>query len=248
MTVQLSVPVVLSMRTLGRERLLGGSPHEGAATFSLVGKECWIAGGNGLIGREIVRMFRALGAKVVTLDLTLGADKVIDIGKTQEFAKCLRSARVDVWVNATYPRDPVEHFRVFLESSSLMAKHMGEWGGGCIINLASIYGVVGSDPARYEGTDVPITPTGYSAAKGGIIAMTRALACEYGSRGVRCNAVSPGGIYNGQDRKFVNRYKTQTPLGRMATPADVAHAVAYLATAEYVTGINLMVDGGFTNW
>ena len=78
--------------------------------------------------------------------------------------------------------------------------------------------------------------------------MTRALACKYGPQGVRVNCVSPGGVFDNQDPVFVERYNQRVPLGRMATPEDVADAVVFLASdkAKYITGQNLVVDGGLT--
>jgi NAD(P)-dependent dehydrogenase (short-subunit alcohol dehydrogenase family) len=91
--------------------------------------------------------------------------------------------------------------------------------------------------------DMPIE---YSFVKGGIISMTRALATKYAP--VRVNCVSPGGVFDGQDEKFVKRYCEKTPLGRMATPEDVANAVVFLASdkAAYITGQNIVIDGGYT--
>jgi NAD(P)-dependent dehydrogenase (short-subunit alcohol dehydrogenase family) len=92
------------------------------------------------------------------------------------------------------------------------------------------------------------SPVEYAAIKGGVINLTRYLASYLAGDGVRANVVSPGGVFDGQPEQFVERYEARTPLGRMADPADVAGAVAYLASdaASYVTGQNLVVDGGWT--
>jgi len=121
-------------------------------------------------------------------------------------------------------------------------------GHGSIVNIASIYGVAGPDWRLYEGTELG-NPAAYAAGKGGLLQMTRWLATTL-APGVRVNAVSPGGIARGQDDSFVARYEARTPLDRLGTEDDIKGAVAYLAgdAAAYVTGHNLVVDGGWTAW
>jgi NAD(P)-dependent dehydrogenase (short-subunit alcohol dehydrogenase family) len=93
------------------------------------------------------------------------------------------------------------------------------------------------------------SPAAYAASKGGLLQLTRWLATVLAPE-IRVNAVSPGGVLRGQPEAFVRRYETRVPLGRMATEADLKGAVAYLASdaAAYVTGQNLLVDGGWTAW
>lgn len=120
--------------------------------------------------------------------------------------------------------------------------------GGCVINIASIYGEYGPDWRLYEGTEMS-NPAAYGASKGGVIQFTRWLATTLAPH-VRVNAISPGGIIRNQPEKFVQRYEAKTPLGRMATEEDFRGAVAYLASdlSQYVTGQNLTVDGGWGVW
>jgi NAD(P)-dependent dehydrogenase (short-subunit alcohol dehydrogenase family) len=121
-------------------------------------------------------------------------------------------------------------------------------GHGTIINVASIYGTLGPDFSLYEGTAMA-NPAAYGASKGGLIQLTRYLATVMAPR-VRVNALSPGGIERGQPSAFQARYRARTPLGRLATEEDLKGAVAFLASdaAAYVTGQNLMVDGGWSAW
>ena len=126
---------------------------------------------------------------------------------------------------------------------------MKQQGGGTIINLASIYGGVAPDFSMYEGTEMTM-PAAYSAIKGGIIALTKYIATYYARYQVRANVISPGGIFDNQQQAFVEKYSEKTPLGRMGTPFDVAGAVVFLASdaSSYITGQNLIIDGGWTAW
>jgi NAD(P)-dependent dehydrogenase (short-subunit alcohol dehydrogenase family) len=121
-------------------------------------------------------------------------------------------------------------------------------GHGSVVNVASIYGVVGPDHRLYEGTPMG-NPAAYAASKGGLVQLTRWLATTL-APAVRVNAVTPGGIERGQPAPFIERYVARTPLGRMATEDDLVGAVTWLAgdLAAYVTGHNLVVDGGWTAW
>lgn len=120
--------------------------------------------------------------------------------------------------------------------------------GASIINIASIYGEYGPDWSLYEGTSMS-NPAAYGASKGGLIQFTRWLATTLAPR-VRVNAISPGGVFRNQPEKFVPRYEARTPLGRMATEDDFRGTVAHLASdlSNYVTGQNLVVDGGWGVW
>jgi NAD(P)-dependent dehydrogenase (short-subunit alcohol dehydrogenase family) len=124
---------------------------------------------------------------------------------------------------------------------------MVKQGRGSIINISSIYGVVSNDPTIYEGTTMRQPPT-YNFVKAGMINFTRYLACYYGKQGVRANCISPGGYFDGQPQPFVDQYCRRVPVGRMLGNEDIQGAVVFLASeaSEYVTGLNLMVDGGWT--
>lgn len=118
---------------------------------------------------------------------------------------------------------------------------------GSIINISSIYGVVSNDPTIYEGTTMLQPPT-YNFVKAGMINFTQYLACYYGKQGVRANCISPGGYFNDQPKPFLDQYCHRVPIGRMLGNEDIKGAVVFLASdaSEYVTGLNLMVDGGWT--
>jgi len=120
-------------------------------------------------------------------------------------------------------------------------------GRGSIINISSIYGVVANDPTLYEGTDMK-QPPDYTFVKGGMINFTRYLANYFGKDGIRANCICPGGYFNHQPTPFLENYTKRVPLGRMLGNEDIKGAIVFLASdaSEYVTGVSLMVDGGWT--
>lgn len=142
--------------------------------------------------------------------------------------------------------------RVNLTSAFVLAQEAKEplasSGHGSVILVSSIYGLVGPDFRLYAGTEMA-NPGGYAASKGGLIQLTRHLATALAPQ-VRVNAISPGGVWRNQPEVFHQRYVSRTPLKRMAAEEDLKGAVAYLASdlSSYVTGHNLVIDGGWTAW
>lgn len=125
---------------------------------------------------------------------------------------------------------------------------------GSIIQTASIYGVVAPDQRIYEGSQYmgrPInSPAVYSASKAGVIGLTKYLASYWGAQGIRVNTLTPGGVESGQNDVFRNRYSARVPLNRMAQSDEIADALVFLASdaSSYITGQNLIVDGGLSCW
>ena len=125
---------------------------------------------------------------------------------------------------------------------------------GCFIQVASIYGVVAPDQRLYEGSEYLghqiSSPAVYSASKSGVIGLTKYLAAYWGKHGIRVNALVPGGVYSGQNGVFSEKYSAKVPLGRMANIEDFFGPLLFLSSeaSAYMTGHQLMVDGGFSVW
>ncbi len=159
------------------------------------------------------------------------------------------------WVT-TFEKQTIETWRRAIEVNLTAVFHLVQ---GCvsmlkesqsssIINVASIYGVNGPDYSLYEDTQMG-NPAAYAASKGGLIQLTRWLATTLAPH-IRVNAISPGGVFRNQPEQFVSRYEARTPLGRMARNDDFKGVMAFLASdlSAYITGQNILVDGGWTAW
>lgn len=127
-------------------------------------------------------------------------------------------------------------------------------GGGSIINISSIYGIGSPNQDIYEykrkaGVEW-YKPAPYAITKSAILNLTRYLATYWARKNVRVNTLSPAGIFNNQDVKFLEEYCKRIPIGRMALPNEMSGAIVFLASeaSSYMTGANLVVDGGWTAW
>lgn len=135
-----------------------------------------------------------------------------------------------------------------------VGRGMAERGRGSIVQTASIYGVMAPDQRIYEGSEYEgraiNTPPVYSASKAAVVGLTRHLATYWAPRGVRVNSLTPGGVESGQNDTFKAKYSARVPLGRMAQADEMAGALVFLASdaSSYVTGQNIVVDGGLSAW
>lgn len=126
---------------------------------------------------------------------------------------------------------------------------------GTILNIASHFSVIAPNQSHYELANTPANrqpkkPVSYSVVKHGLIGLTRYLAAYYAESNIRVNAVSPGGVFNNQPTEFLEKYVANVPLKRMATKEEISNAAIFLLSDEssYITGVNLLVDGGRTIW
>lgn len=236
-----------------------------------------LIGAGGLIGREVLLHLEANKAKVVAVDVKSfdsNADLFIEANVTnkEEIDNVIKTVldrynRIDGLVNLAYPRtsDWGNKFEeIELESwqknvdmqlnavfylCQQVLKVMKQQQSGSIVNIGSIYGVVGNDFSLYQeygGT----SPAAYTAIKGGIINFTKYLASYFGEDGIRVNCMSPGGVLDekNQHASFIQKYSAKSPLKRLGNPKEMAPAITFLLSddASFITGHNLMVDGGWT--
>jgi NAD(P)-dependent dehydrogenase (short-subunit alcohol dehydrogenase family) len=185
----------------------------------------------------------AVQERLGSLDVLINNAAFVGSARRSGWAVPLADQSIDVW------REALEvNLTAAFVLTQAAAPLLAASGHGSIVNIASIYGLVGPDHGLYADTDMG-NPAAYAAAKGGLLQLTRWSATTLAPT-VRVNAVTPGGILRDQPDAFVSRYVARTPLQRMATEDDMIGAVAYLASdlSAYVTGQNLVVDGGWTAW
>ncbi|HVU37557.1 MAG TPA: SDR family oxidoreductase [Opitutales bacterium] len=142
-----------------------------------------------------------------------------------------------------------------LVCSQILGAEMARAGRGVILNIASDLGVIAPDQRIYrrpglQDDEQPAKPVSYSVVKHGLIGLTKYLATYWAEQGVRANSISPGGVFNEQDQAFVRKLTALIPLGRMARPDEYKAAVAFLVSdaSQYMTGANLVMDGGRSTW
>lgn len=234
-----------------------------------------VTGGNGLIGKHIVSHLKKCGSVVINVDVSLKTDwdngeyncDITDVANLIKLVSEveIKYGRIDGLVNNAYPRTSdwgvkfeeiqydswqknvdMQLNAVFFLCQKVL-EVMRKQCSGSIVNIGSIYGVVGNDFTIYEGYG-GTSPAAYSAIKGGIINFTRYLASYFGKYNIRVNCVSPGGIKDNQDPLFIELYENKSPLKRLGRPEEIAPAVTFLMSdeASFITGHNLMVDGGWT--
>ena len=242
--------------------------------MSFKGKTVAITGADGGIGQALCRHFAAEGATVAAIDKRVSVAEfagslkasgahvihaVADIGNKDDVARAFKAiGHVDVLINnagfsehPTFPKTDPDAWAYDINGNLNGAYNcahavipgMQARGGGSIVTIGSVNGLMGfGDPA-------------YSAAKAGLISLTKSLAMELGRHNIRANIVLPGTVRTplwerkaGADSTTLETLRKWYPLGRIVEPLDVARAVAFLASdgAAAITGATLVVDCGLT--
>lgn len=234
-----------------------------------------VTGGNGLLGSAILKQIKKEGGFCINFEINHKTNDDLsnvecDITNKESINNALnlvikKYKRIDGLVNNAYPRtndwgtkfEDIEldswkqniewQLNSYFYMSQQVVKQMAKQKKGSIINMASIYGVTAPDFSVYNGTKMT-TPAAYVAIKGGLINLTRYMASYYGPKQVRVNTVSPGGIFDKQNPVFVQNYEKKVPMRRMGSPDDIAPAVVFLLSndSKYITGQNIIIDGGWT--
>lgn len=234
-----------------------------------------VTGGNGLLGKSIIEEIHRCNGVAINVDINnitnIGENKIYcNITIPQDIDNLIelilqKYGKIDGWVNNAYPRtdDWNKEFEdinyeswklnvdyqlnaVFLCCQKIL-RIMKLQAHGNIVNIGSIYGSNAPDFSLYDNTNFTM-PAAYSAIKGGIINFTKYLAAYFAKFNIRINCVSPGGIYNNQNSDFVKKYESKVPLGKMAQPNQISPSIVFLLsdTSSYITGHNLIVDGGWS--
>jgi NAD(P)-dependent dehydrogenase (short-subunit alcohol dehydrogenase family) len=234
-----------------------------------------VSGGNGLLGKSIISDIKSHDGIPINLDLNHETSLDVlqikcDITNKESIDKAIeliikKYKKIDGLVNAAYPRTKDwgnDFFEIKLESlkhnldiqlascfylTQQAVKHLIKNKNGSIINIGSIYGELGPDFNIYKNTEMTM-PAGYSIIKGGVINFTRYLASFLGRYNIRCNCVSPGGIFDNQNKLFVKQYEEKVPLNRMGLSSDISPLISFLLSddSKYITGQNINVDGGWS--
>ena len=234
-----------------------------------------VTGGNGLLGKAIIERIKEEGAFCINFEINHKTNDdlsnvLCDITSQESMDNAMklvidRYHKIDGLVNNAYPRtkDWGNKFEDILFDSwkknidwqlnsyfymsQQIAIQMAKQQSGSIVNIASMYGVVAPDFTVYEGTNMTM-PAGYAAIKGGLVNLTRYIASYFGSQQVRVNSISPGGILDNQNTIFVKNYEKKVPMQRMGNPEDIAPSVSFFLSddSKYITGQNLIIDGGWT--
>ena len=149
---------------------------------------------------------------------------------------------------------------VGLTGAFLCVKHYGfaiskNSNGGSIVNISSDLGLIAPDQRLYKKEGVAdncqnVKPVTYSVVKTGLIGLTRYLATYWADKNVRCNAMCPGGVENGQPDEFMKEINAKIPMGRMARPKEYQGTLVWMLSnaSSYLNGAIIPVDGGRTSW
>lgn len=236
--------------------------------FGLKNKKILVTGSSGFLGRHIMKALEEEGA------IPIGADKSkaefkVNLAKNNSIVKlffnvCKEYDYIDGLINnaAVSYKGAMQHITRDTFDETLQVNTSGtasciyEFSRHCtlgnIVNVASIYGLQSPDFRIYQGDRKEYNSAAYGASKAGVIQLTKYYAAEFGMKGkaIRVNSVSPGGIYQDHNPEFDMLYSDKVPLGRMANPEEIVNSILFLLSplSSYITGHNLVVDGGLSVW
>lgn len=258
------IPAILKSFSLeGKTALItGGAGLYGKQIVEAVsgaGAKTYIASRNVELLEELAAEHRQNGRNVRALQLDQG-EETSCIALRDTIRE--ESGGLDILINNAVARpmkdgyfspaeDLAESMRINATGLMILTRVIGEilHDGGSILNIGSIFGLIGMEPANYRGTDMLNWYPDYFFHKGGMVNLTRFQASYYGQRGIRVNAIHPGGLVTkDHPAPFIKNYSERTCLGRMADDTDLMGIVVFLASdaSKYITGTNIPVDGGYT--
>jgi NAD(P)-dependent dehydrogenase (short-subunit alcohol dehydrogenase family) len=252
---------------------LGGGSMQ-SNLFDLTGKVAIITGGAGLLGQQHAQAISDAGGTPILWDIVKPKghnEQVVDVADTTSVRYAFSHVlymfhRVDILINNAAHNsetgDPLtfeEMMPVLWDAdlqvgltgaflcSQIIGGYMARNGGGVIVNIGSDFSTIAPNPAHYAPR---VKPASYSVVKHGLLGLTKYLAAYWGRAGVRVNMLSPGGVENGQPAEFVETIAAQNPMGRMACPEEYRGAIQFLCSdaSRYMTGHNLIMDGGRSIW
>ena len=237
--------------------------------FSLEDRVIVIVGDKGLIGSAFSEACQQFGATVIGFDLPeydrRSEESILDFknsivekhGKISGLVTCHHSKpagffdKVEEYTQSAWDEVMESNLKGTYMICKIIGEHMAETGGGSIVNLASTYSVVAPNHKIYNGiTQALKSPASYAASKGGIMALSNYLATYWADSNIRVNLITPHGVWNNHEEVFENNFSELSPMKRLSYNYEVAGGLVYLLSdaASYVTGHNLIIDGGWTTW
>ena len=237
--------------------------------FSLEEKGIVVVGHRGLIGSAFAEACQQFGATVVGFDLpeddvrneddviSLRDDTIRKYGKIDGLVNCHHTKpegvfdKVEDYGDSAWDEVMDSNLKGTFRMCKIIGESMSKTGGGSIVNLASTYSVVAPNHKIYEGITQPLkSPASYAASKGGIMALSNYLATYWASENIRVNLMTPHGVWNNHEDIFKKNFSELSPMKRLSYNYEVAGGLIYLLSeaSSYVTGHNLIIDGGWTTW